>query len=443
MASSASHSESGRTGRFRQTFRLHTGSAFHFDKAFDDHDQQPVVLVRPSARRDLPRQRAALAALAGAHRALEGHHPRIARVAASSGDGGEQDEDGLPWVAFASDAVCTLDHIIAELRKKKRPPLRHEEADAFIVGLREALQAAHEVPAIRHGKPERAETAPIPTCIGSLAYGNVLLDHTGEQVLIGFGHNVLTTDEAFAPTTGVQIFQPPERVFGVPPSPSGDFVALISLLRASIAVVRLSTRIARAIAQNSLADDVELIQQLLWFERSVMAAMPNDRASIPEAIATSNRIRQLLDVAPDRPSLMLRLRELVKDIVETEHRADTNAEAPPSGPLEVGPDGAWYVAPDGSRWDLQTRGPLRRILLALADARIHRRGEPLSTHAILGAGWPGEAPVGSTGANRAYVMLNELRRKGLRGVLERTEGGYRLDPNLPTILAPDPSASSG
>jgi hypothetical protein len=440
MGSSASTYESVERPRFRIVRRLHHGTAFHLDKVLDDRSGAPWVVVRPAVDRDLPRQRTALAALTRTHRRLAGHHARIGRVAAASTDEGEHDEDGLPWVAFAFDAVCTLDRVITELRRKKRVPLRHEEADAFIVGLREALQAAHTVPAPEAGGG--------PTCIGSLGYGNVLLDTTGEQILLGFGHNVVTTDEAFVPAAGLQVFQPPERFFGAPPSPSGDFVALISLLRASMSVVRLSTRVARAIAQNSIADDVELVQQLLWFERSVMAAMPNERATIPEAIATSNRIRQLLDVTPDRPSLMVRLRELVKVIAETETRpADEppTSDAAPSGnvALEVGPEGAWYVAPDGSRWDLHTRGPLRRILLALTDARLHRRGQPLSTHAILGAGWPGEAPVADTGPNRAYVMVNELRRKGLRSILQRTEGGYRLDPNVPTILVPDPQSGVG
>jgi hypothetical protein len=438
MGSSASTSESVGNARFTLVRRLHHGSAFHLDKVIDRRHLRPWVVVRPAGDRDLPRQRVALAALAETHRALAGHHARIGVVAATSTDPGEGDEAGLPWVAFAFDAACTLDHVITELRKKKRVPLRHEEADAFIVGLREALQAAHEV---------RTSTG-ARTCLGSIGYGNVLLEAGGEQILIGFGHNVVTTDEAFAPAAGLQVFQPPERFFGAPASPSGDFVALISLLRASMSVVRLSTRVARAIAQNSIADDFELVQQLLWFERSVMAAMPNERATIPEAIATSNRIRQLLDVTPDRPSLLVRLRELVQTIAEAEARqtgaVPSPAEAPPEAvALEVGPEGAWYVAPDGSRWDLHTRGPLRRILLALTDARLHRRGQPLSTHAILGAGWPGEAPVADTGPNRAYVMVNELRRKGLRSILQRTEGGYRLDPNVPTILVPDPQSGVG
>jgi len=36
--------------------------------------------------------------------------------------------------------------------------------------------------------------------------------------------------------------------------------------------------------------------------------------------------------------------------------------------------------------------------------------------------------VAEAGANRVYVALTQLRRMGLRNVLEHREGGYRLAP---------------
>ncbi len=82
---------------------------------------------------------------------------------------------------------------------------------------------------------------------------------------------------------------------------------------------------------------------------------------------------------------------------------------------------------DGAAIDLTRRGPLRRVLMALVDARIHGSGRALGTHDMLAAGWPGERMLPESGAARVYMAVRRLRVLGLDAVLTTVDGGYALD----------------
>jgi hypothetical protein len=45
---------------------------------------------------------------------------------------------------------------------------------------------------------------------------------------------------------------------------------------------------------------------------------------------------------------------------------------------------------------------------------------------VIRAGWPQEKIGLDAALNRAYVALSSLRKKGLKGVLVSTSGGYAL-----------------
>jgi hypothetical protein len=77
---------------------------------------------------------------------------------------------------------------------------------------------------------------------------------------------------------------------------------------------------------------------------------------------------------------------------------------------------------------LRARRSLRRVLIALAEARRDRSGLPLTVDDLLQAGWPGETPLPEAGSNRVYVAISALRQLGLNEILQRWDGGYRLDP---------------
>ncbi|MFT5358690.1 MAG: hypothetical protein ACI9KE_005929 [Polyangiales bacterium] len=93
----------------------------------------------------------------------------------------------------------------------------------------------------------------------------------------------------------------------------------------------------------------------------------------------------------------------------------------------------WLVAPDGVRYELASRTAPRRVLRRLVQEA--QSGDALvSLDELLEAGWPGEQPVYETGRNRVHVALAALRKTGLRDVIQRLDGGYRIDPRQPVRI---------
>lgn len=84
------------------------------------------------------------------------------------------------------------------------------------------------------------------------------------------------------------------------------------------------------------------------------------------------------------------------------------------------------VAFGSSFIDLRTRGPLRRILLALVAQHSAAPGTALSADVVFDAGWPAERASAKAAAARVYTAVYTLRRMGLRGVLVRRDDGYLL-----------------
>ena len=103
----------------------------------------------------------------------------------------------------------------------------------------------------------------------------------------------------------------------------------------------------------------------------------------------------------------------------------------PPSTLWVSDSGRAFRPPTGELVDLATRGPLRRILSALADQRESAPGEALGRDALVAAGWPGERLVPDAAAGRVYAAVATLRRMGLREWLVRRDDGYLLDAAVP------------
>lgn len=98
--------------------------------------------------------------------------------------------------------------------------------------------------------------------------------------------------------------------------------------------------------------------------------------------------------------------------------------------LAVGRDGAWFELPGSDRVDLGSRGPLRRMLVALAEQRRLCPGVGLGIDALVAVAWPGERILPKAAANRVYSAVRELRRMGLGENLRRHDDGYLLEPSL-------------
>lgn len=113
------------------------------------------------------------------------------------------------------------------------------------------------------------------------------------------------------------------------------------------------------------------------------------------------------------------------------------SSAPPSPPqpalapmrLQLSPDGR-AMELDGRAFDLSRRGPLRRVLLALVEARLRAPGAALSTAEVQEAGWPGERMRPESAAARVYMAIRRLRVLGLARALRTCDQGYVLDPRL-------------
>ncbi len=97
--------------------------------------------------------------------------------------------------------------------------------------------------------------------------------------------------------------------------------------------------------------------------------------------------------------------------------------------LVVGEGGRSFRLPGSTEVvGLPERSPLRRILDHLAKRRIDAPGEPILLDDVIRAGWPEERIGAIAAQNRAYVALATLRKKGLRGVLLQSGGGYLITP---------------
>ncbi len=85
--------------------------------------------------------------------------------------------------------------------------------------------------------------------------------------------------------------------------------------------------------------------------------------------------------------------------------------------------------------DLSRRATLKRVVVALARARVATPGEALDVNRVLEAGWPGERVLPEAATNRVYVAIATLRKLGLAGVLRTSDEGYLLDHAVPLELA--------
>lgn len=101
--------------------------------------------------------------------------------------------------------------------------------------------------------------------------------------------------------------------------------------------------------------------------------------------------------------------------------------------LTVSRDGRRFAPPGADDVDFSRRGPLRKIIVALAHARVARPGEGLSPDDVLEAGWPGERVTQEAGAARVYSAVRTLRTHGLEEVLLTQDDGYLIDPDVAIV----------
>ncbi|MBX3230076.1 MAG: hypothetical protein KIT84_25420 [Labilithrix sp.] len=95
--------------------------------------------------------------------------------------------------------------------------------------------------------------------------------------------------------------------------------------------------------------------------------------------------------------------------------------------LVIAAGAEWFKLPGQPMVVLETRIPLRRLLLALGELKMRTPNAVLPVTAAFEAGWPGERATPTAAAMRVYTAVHTLRRMGLKGLLIRRRRGYVLD----------------
>jgi hypothetical protein len=95
--------------------------------------------------------------------------------------------------------------------------------------------------------------------------------------------------------------------------------------------------------------------------------------------------------------------------------------------LVIAAGAEWFKLPGRPTVLLETRIPLRRLLLALGEQRLRNPNAVMPVTTAFEAGWPGERATATAAAMRVYTAVHTLRRMGLRGMLVRRRRGYVLD----------------
>jgi predicted ATPase/Tfp pilus assembly protein PilF len=201
--------------------------------------------------------------------------------------------------------------------------------------------------------------------------------------------------------------------------------------RAFDAAETLAARIDEPITKTTLEVlrafvDLALARQRVADERPATAAaararrrmeLAHDGASGRSAAEVSDDVRTALRI------LGRGLREL-----------PAKGGATHGGPqLRIGPGAGAYRPPGGQWHDLSRHHAMRRILLRLIEQHAVASGRGVSVAALQCAAWPGERMQTSAGANRVYVAIANLRKRGLQPYLQRGDEGYFLDPEVEVV----------
>jgi hypothetical protein len=132
-------------------------------------------------------------------------------------------------------------------------------------------------------------------------------------------------------------------------------------------------------------------------------------------------LRALAETSPELRSICTRLAALVEALKPSDASATT------ARCVWTDRRCSWIrVEEEGAPTSLERRSALRRIVARLAETPR----APVSTAALLDAGWPGERVVHQAGSARVRTAIATLRRLGLRELLVTTGEGYMLDADV-------------
>ncbi len=385
----------GSIGRYRSPMPIRCRGALHLYSARDGHsDRLHVIVMAP--RLPSTEARVRLGNLARVQRLVAGD--RVPAVVDAELEG------PTPWVALDCDGVADLEHV-GEFVLQGGDKVDYERGSSLGKLVMETLAACHRIRDPKSGRP---------VCLGSLAAANLLFAADGRTWIVGFGAGPFS-DACISP----------EVAFGEAPTPGADVYAVTLFIRAQTRFVNLSPIVKRIFAGHPQQSDADLLATFLWSNLKILAGTPAERPDMDATLAQAQHAWQALGFTPDLEGFAAWIARAIA--VDPERLADApTREGAPH--IRIGRDGDWLETPNGMRHALATRRPLRRLLVALAEAHRSRAGVALTVDELLHAGWPGEDPLPEAGSNRVYVAISTLRKLGLSELLQRWDGGYRLDP---------------
>ncbi len=200
-----------------------------------------------------------------------------------------------------------------------------------------------------------------------------------------------------------------------------------------------------------------LVQQKLYSEAERTLATALDEVRAQDDVEGEMEARlALVQSACDRDDLPLaerRLDELDATLRATDDASWTGrsaalrariagAQGRTLETVELTRDGRWLAVGERA-FDLTRRGPLRRILLALAERHRCAPAAPMSVTDLQAAGWPGEKMRSESGAARVYMAVRRLRLLGLESVLRTSDAGYAIDEAVELVWRAAPPAGRG
>jgi hypothetical protein len=370
---------------------------FYSGRGLDD-DAPRLVVIAP--RLAVAEARVRLGNLARVHRLVASD--RVPAVIDAALDA------PLPWVALACDAIADGDHV-GDYVRETGDRFAHHVGTALIVWLMETFAALHRT-------IDPATGAPL--CFGTIARGNVMFSAEGRIWLVGCGGGAL--DEACVA---------PEVACGGAATPGADVYAVMMFMRGQMSLLDMLPIAQRIFAGTPRPEEIDVARHVM--EGVSILTMPADaRPTMTYALAHALEAWSMFGFVPDLAAFTAFVAHALA--AGPERLADRPARD--AAAIRVGREGEWLETPTGIRHSLRARRPLRRVLFALADARSERTGSALTVDELLAAGWPGESPLPEAGSNRVYVAISTLRQLGLGELIQRWDGGYRLDPQVPLVI---------
>ncbi len=138
---------------------------------------------------------------------------------------------------------------------------------------------------------------------------------------------------------------------------------------------------------------------------------------------------------PEAPDNSRRRRHRQKSGVERIVRPGDQLSGQTTPVLLIREDGSVFRTPGAPEAaSLYKDGPSSRLLAVLAIQRADAPGVVMLPAELIAAVWPGEIIAPRAAKNRLHVALSALRKAGLAEIIQRVDGGYRLDPEIPILL---------